>query len=972
MPTWTALLLSTMSVAAANIVQPRLFPRNLDATAVDEYAGRAPAVEVRIDNTNAAPLNTALALNTRRHLPLDPAIPPYIAASATELRYAIRWETPLPEMSMRWTIARDDARTTGHGLDPAGLATGTWHEIRIPLDPPGTVRHPLSELALEMEVPALRRLAFTLADVELLHGDGQSYSMLSTNPPMFMTGTDAAEHDVTFPPLPGHETLAFGTDPRTFIKQLIRAGELPLAVEDIRRRFPGIDFVFSSVWLPRYLELADVISELPEGVFYQQQKALLNANYMAALDAWPRTADGTKINAFDQGNATVPSHPLVRTALKDEIDFGATLGVNNFVNCDYNWPWYRHIGYGKWTVAVFRENLAGADEGLDLLPGPGGQPAERIHFHAYYEQNHGVRWTPSDIGIASWGDFVPISAAAAANGTDADRRNFSLTAALAHYEWLRQAQRFGRWAKAHGGTHEYIMNPEDIGGGSDYVYLLRLADAGVPYIEYFGSPTIMRSAYMRLPMYRRAARLSGKDLGACTEIGQGGHAQNYWDPEVGYLVAYELGALGIGHYHIDWMESGWAAWSDPANVYHYDRYAGMMSQGHGWWQARHDDASRPAARVFTVSLRSSVHYIQSGVWTMAVEDSFEDALAGAQVDVEMTDTLALPEILPEADVLFYAPPVSRHVDAERVQRWLDRGGKTLVTHSYIPRSLDRGEVPLRHGVRNVDFRGEEFNYKDYLDRIRFLDGGFALHPVFAALNRGAEGYWYLSACGGEPDQSKVPWNRATAPGVGWEWVRFGTGLARVKPLISELALANGSRIAYIHQRLEDIPPRTVRKMMAALVERYALPLLAREDHGARRAIVHTFRAGDAGIAVLWNEEKLVELGWLGGYGEHLLPGRGPTTFDLEVRPYPIGIPGAVCGAWVPVERGGGTYRVYAMLANRETTVEPAPDGWIRLQVPDLLGEQFYYAPDSPAFRARIETLKARRQQHLAPLWRTCN
>jgi hypothetical protein len=961
--------LALSGFAASTLVQPRLFPVNLEAKAVDAYAGRSPAVEVRVANTNAAPLNTSLALNTKRHLPLDPAIPPYIAASATSFSCAIYFPAPLPDMPMRWVVTRDDGPSTGHPLDPASLATGTWHRVTFPLDPPGTVAHPLNEIILGIKAPAEARFSFYLANAELTYGDGRVYDMLSTNPPLFMTGYDPSKREVVFPPLPRRDSLAFGTDGLRFVKQLVRTGELPLAVEDIRARFPDIDFVFSSVWLPRHLETADVIASLPEGFFFQQQKARLNGNYMAALDALPRKADGTAVDTFNS-NSTLPSHPLVRAALKDEIDFGATLGVNSFANCDYSWPWYRHVGYGPWTVAVFRETLVEADEGLELLPGPGGQSAGTIHFHDYYEQYHGLRWEPADLGIASWAEFRPVSAAAAAAGSEVERRNFSLTAALVAYDWLRQAQRFGRWAAAHGGTHDYIMNPEDIGNGGDYVYLMRLADAGIPYIEYFGSPTVMRSAYMRLPMYHRAARLSGKELGACTEIGQGGHGQNYWDPAVGYLAAYELGALGVRHYHIDWMASGWTAWTNPANAYHYDRYAGMMSQGHGWWQARQEAASRPASRVFAVSLRSVAHYIQAGVWTMAVEDSFEDALAGAHVDVEMTDTLALPEVLPGADILFYAPPVSRRIDAERLQAWLAQGGKTLITHSYIPLSLDRGTVPLRPGVESVDFRGEEFNYKDYLDRPGQLGDDFAVHPAFATVHRGPEDYWYLAKTDRVSEPSKlIDWNSATPPASAWEWVRIGTGLARVKPLVSELSLGNGSRLVYIHQRLEELPPRTLRKIVSALIERYDIPRVARRDDAAGPAIAHTFRAADAGVAVLWNERRLEDLGWYGGYGPHLLPGRGAVDFDRDAYPYPIAAPGSVCGAWVPVEQTGTTYRVYAVLADREGEVEAGSDGWLRLQVHDLLGEQFYYAPDTPEFRARIEALRDRRKKFLMPLWR---
>jgi hypothetical protein len=944
----------------AAFVQCRLFPRNLDATALDAYAGRSPAVEIRMDNTNDAPRNAEVTFNSKRHLPLDPYIPPYVAATATGLAFSIRCETPLPDMPMRWLVNIDATppRATAHRIRPTELATGMWHRVMVPLDPPGTATNPLSQVLLGIQAPARTGFSLYLADVDLVYGDGRIYSMVSTNPPLFMTGYDPTRRPPTFPPLPERESLGLGLSHEEFIKEIVRAGELPMAVQDIRNRFPGIDFLFSALWCPRFTELADILPALPEGFFYQMQKARMNGAYMAALDAWARTADGTKIDVYGEANATFPSHPLARAAYKDEIDYAATLGVNNFVNPDYNWPWYRGIGYGKWTVQVFRENLAGEDEGLDLLPGPGGHPAELIHFHDYYEQNHGVRWSPADVGLSSWSEFMPVAAAKAADGTVQDRRNYSLATALAQYEWLRQAQRFGRWAKAHGGTHEVMPNPEDVGGGCDYVYYLRLADAGTLLIEYFGSPTVVRSAYLRIPMYQRAAQISGKELGTALELGAWGHYQPYWDPEVGYLVAYELGALGYKHYELDFMETGWAAWSDPTNAYDYDRYANAMSQGHGWWQARHEGAARSSARVFAVSLRSSVHYIQAGVWTLDVEDSFEDYLANAHVDVETIDTLGLPEVLPEADTLFYAPPVSRRLDAERVQRWLDEGGKTLITHSYIPLSLNRGAVELRPGVRSVRFRGEEFNYKDYMDRLQGIGEGFALHPAFAKLQRGAEDYWYLA----DPDQEPGP------IAAGWQWVNIGTGLGRIHPLVSELPLANGSRIVYIHQRLEDFPPRTMEKLMATLIERYQLPVVARDDAATNRAITHTYRAGDSRVAVLWNERKLVELGWLPGYGAHLLVRRGPDQFDPDVRPYPIQTPDARCGAWVPVDQPGVSYRAYAFLANRETTMDATPDGWLRLQVPDQLAEQFYYAPDTPAFRARIETLKSRRREHLTPLW----
>jgi hypothetical protein len=131
-----------------------------------------------------------------------------------------------------------------------------------------------------------------------------------------------------------------------------------------------------------------------------------------------------------------------------------------------------------------------------------------IHFPEYYEYYHCFRPKPADLGLKNWSAYTPVSEQQAASGGDFEKRNLGAFILLYHYEWLRQAQRFGRRAKAHGGTHSYTLNPEDLGNGGDYVFLTFLADAGTPYIEYFGGPsvrkaliTISRSMFTR-PIWR--------------------------------------------------------------------------------------------------------------------------------------------------------------------------------------------------------------------------------------------------------------------------------------------------------------------------------------------------------------------------------------------------------------------------------------------------------------------------------------
>ena len=114
----------------------------------------------------------------------------------------------------------------------------------------------------------------------------------------------------------------------------------------------------------------------------------------------------------------------------------AVWGVNSMLQFDYVWfypkgPW----GFDAVSVAAFREDLLGADEGLRLVA-HGSRPARTIHFWDYYEDYYGRRLAPADWGLSSWADYVPRY------GTQAEK---DLHVALISYEWLRQGQRFGDW-----------------------------------------------------------------------------------------------------------------------------------------------------------------------------------------------------------------------------------------------------------------------------------------------------------------------------------------------------------------------------------------------------------------------------------------------------------------------------------------------------------------------------------------------
>lgn len=934
----------------AALMQLRLEPVNLKATVVEQFQGQPLPVRVELANPTAQPQAASLGLDSRRLYPFSPVIPPYVGAEARTFTVKLYVEsTQGAAPAMKWVLERLGAVSLELPVPPARQLPGQWHDLELTDPALGSADHPVSHVVLQAAVPPGGQAVFYLAVPTLVTAAGQPYAILNAEVPMMLAGMKKPLADRPLRELPKRESLTLGG---YVIDQPDWVRDIPAMTQFMNARFPDADFVIAPVWTPA-TPAAAVLAQLPAGVFFQFQKAQADTRFPAALDALPKNPEGRPLPDF--GNSVLATHPVIIQGLKDEVDFAASLGVNNFKQVDYNWPWHNyHMGYDAASVAAFRDDLAGRDDGLLLLPGPGGAKAGIIHFWDYFADNHGLRFSPADLGFASWDAFQPVSGGQAADGTARDKRNFSVATALVHYEWLRQAQRFGRWAKAHGGKHDYTLNPEDVGNGGDYVYLLRLADAGLPYFEFFGGPAIVRAAYSHLPTYLRAAQAAGRTFGVITEIGMGGHGQNYWDPEVGYLVLYELGALGASHYHNEWMESPWSVMSDPKHAYHYDRYSAWVSQADGWRQARREGTFRPAPKVVSVSLRSSVHYMQAWLWNVQQADSLGAALADANIDYEETDTLELPDVLDRADVVFYTPPVSQPVDGARIQAWLARGGKTLVTHSYIPVSRDNGEVKLLPGVKNVEFRGEEFDCADFLDLTQGTGGESSLHPAFAGLAKEAQGYWRLPGMAAQ-------WPDATPATSPWKQVKLGNGLEWVCPMVSELTLPGNSRILYIHRRPRDLAPKQLEKLMAVLTDHCSLPRLAVPDPMLGGPVIaHRFQPpGDTRVMVLWNVRHLLKLGDTGGYGSHLLPERGPDKFDLNRRPYPILAPGERCGAQVPVARPG-VYRVYRFLEDRDELLTAGADCRLPLVVAGRFAEQFYYAPDTPAFRDEVARLRLHR------------
>lgn len=917
----------------AALVRYRIASEHLDYAILADHHGQSKVLKVHVRNSEAKPRLDTLNFASKRVRPFSPVIPPYIGLHAEKFSISLWVDAPADLAGKGIRLETADGSGLAFSLEntPSKPGPNGWREFSWPIPDAGQLARQITGVQFTSDTPP-KADTFVFIARPLLTGKGfeAGHDLLTTDAPRMIAGMASPLASSPARALPTRDALSLGG--YEIHKPEMRAS-IPALAAFIKNEFPQWDFILAPVWTPP-LSVASELPALPEGVYFQFQKARLESDYLLATDRMPRNARGEALQAF--GNAVLATDPVIQAGLKDEIDYAASLGVNNFKQVDYVWPYAGgRWGYDKASVVAYREALTGTDEGLLLLPGlPGGGRLAAggvIRFWDYYEYYHGFRLQPADLGLADWAAYTPVSEQQAARGGDIEKRNLGAYILLYHYEWLRQAQRFGRWAKAHDGTHSYTLNPEDLGNAGDYVFLTFLADAGVPYIEYFGGPSVLRGAYHNLPFYTRAADLAGKKLGLTLEKGQSGHGQHYFDPEINYLYAYELAAAGLRNYHNEWIESDWHRMADPANAYLYDRWSNWMTGALGFTFAREAQVRRPESRVFNISVRSPGYYVSSWIWGLNQGPSFGPLLAEHHVPYQQWDRSAMPDILDEADILFYSPLSGRPRDWTLLRKWLKTPGKVLITHSNVPFNFDDGQARLAPGTANVTYTSIDQRYSDFLTEK--ADFKAVVFPEFQSLRPLADGTW-------------SPLSGAR--------ILLGD---EASPLLSSLTLHGEGRILYLHKNPLRLDSDERALVARTLAEQLNLPRTITASSAP--VVAHRFASPHAEVLNVW--AGLDKAGFKGGYGAHLLPRRGADQFDRHNRPYPWLDQGREVFVEVPV-RDAGAYRVYAFLSGEETLVEASGQKTLRLAVKDASAEQFYYAKDGPLIREKIEDLKKHRER----------
>lgn len=731
---------------------------NVSFEAQEAFEGRAPAYTVRYVGCKEN-REGRLDLAAFAYLwLLDSWVPPYIGCRVRKVAYSV-W--PLEsaggcEPSLRVRVSRpheDGWIRTQAGWWPT-LRPGAWNAVEhdVALGP----GQRFGDLSFLFHGGEGASCAFRLADVRLILDDGSAYEILNPDAPRYLTGMREPLRTTPLKARPTRPVLQFGLEPLWLFRH---PDQIPEIAAFMERHFPEYDVVLSSGRPPEPAFLP-ILSTLPDNLFYEWQKGQHDLRYAALKDALVKNPKG-EMQPFKL-NSVVATNPVIRDALEDQIAYAGSLGLNSMLQFDYIWFNRGGIwGFDAASVAAFREDLLGADEGLRLVA-HGSRPARTIHFWDYYEDYYGRRLAPSDWGLSSWADYVPRY------GTRVEK---DLHVALIAYEWLRQGQRFGDWTAkyCYGAPFNYLLNGEGAEIGNDHVYLSLLENTGFVSPEFFSfAPQAIRGYYRAAGRYLRTAHAAGKRFGICVEGTCGGwESQPYWSAKTGYAVCYLLSALGFDAFEYDGLTLplGRRHWADllegkvPTNRWKLAMLG--FADARAYRQAKRDGArKRPPTGVWHVTERAPNW---TGWMSTFMEarasfrgNDFRQPLRDLALDYEMTDPQELADVLPDAKVVFAAPQIRHAGVRPMLARWLaERPGRTLVTNrADIARVAAELKLPvLQRPASGPDF-ADALTYDCRVGSVAVL---FNRQAVQAAVREGPNG-WYEKVW--RPRYRKVTYDEA--------------------------------------------------------------------------------------------------------------------------------------------------------------------------------------------------------------------
>ena len=638
----------------------RIQTKNATVVAEREFEGRSPVWRVDyVGDRDDAVGEVSLAAYSPRQM-LDSWIPPYVLRDAEQVAFEIRLQVGTARVAFQ-----------KQNLDVGAMDTQAWTKVSLPL----VKNHFGLAEDLSFRMRGKGNVRFRFANLKLFLEDGRVYEVLHERAPRYTDMMPVPLAKSAVKPLPRRPRIQFGVANLTCLALAPQWTEIG---RFMAKYLPEYDIVLSEGGTPP-LKLGEVLKTLPENLFVQFQKGQHDLRYAKLKDALVRNRFGESQSWMF--NSTVATDPVLRDAYEEQIAYAGSLGFNNIQQYDYVWmygkggPWC----FDKSTIAAFREDLLGLDEGLHLGASD-VEPAKTIHFEEYYAYAHGSSVKPSDLGLSDWSTYEPKW-----KKGPHERMLYTLMA----YEWLRQAQRFGAWSRkyCYGTPYDYLLNGEGEWNGNDHCLLPRLVDTGIVYDEHFdGSFQDLPAIYRGVGCAVRNAARYGKHWGVCVETSRGGGGnQPYFSARCMYTLGYVFAALGYDAIEYDgfpgsnfWHNNGsLAAKRNARNMLDH-----MMATARGYRQARIDGMAkrRDFKALHVVERRFAGTHQGNCFFGMHLKGDLRTEIDAAAIDCEMIDVQELPLLADKADAIFVSPLIKRRDTLDFLAQWqAAKPGRVLVT-----------------------------------------------------------------------------------------------------------------------------------------------------------------------------------------------------------------------------------------------------------------------------------------------------
>jgi len=439
----------------------------------------------------------------------------------------------------------------------------------------------------------------------------------------------------------------------------------------------------------------------------------VTVNYPEGLtrnDGFTINNTATPWSTADQSNLTAMLNLTVRTTAIDAFNLAEAkmnavfrAGFDEFLLTDYIWPYMGgDWGYGTSELAAYRNALNGLPiagyttpanrTGNPMIWNPATGTFQAMSFWQYVALFTDHAYTPAQLGLSSWNSYTPVTKSVAQTGTYAQQLNYFLYDCLWHYQYLHFASELGTYAHAVSRTFQASVNSEDPSDGTDMSLLPRVQYVNKVGYEFFGNPLYNQAWYRVFPWYASKVAGSGQAISMVGEIASGGWGPSRYDAATAYAHYYAATmSARPSDYNNQYMDHN--NWADPAqrDARYAHWMAGALAFTEGWKELPATVPAQPP--VVLVASRGVIEFqsdFTNDFNQLYNAAPFLDAMHLPFVECGRDD-LANYALAATTQVLVYCPAESNARDWTALQTWLSTGsGKTLITHSGVPFSLNDG------------------------------------------------------------------------------------------------------------------------------------------------------------------------------------------------------------------------------------------------------------------------------------------